>query len=42
MAQGVEDWDVYKQRQYDLLADGVRKSLDMEKIYAIMEENICT
>ena len=42
MAQGVEDWDVYKQRQYDLLADGVRKSLDMEKIYAIMEEGICT
>ena len=42
MAQGVEDWDAYKQRQYDLLADGVRASLDMEKIYAIMEEGICT
>ena len=41
-AQGVEDWEDYKQRQYDLLADGVRQSLDMEKIYAIMEEGICT
>ena len=40
-AQGVEDWDTYKQRQYDLLADGVRKSLDMEKIYRILEEGIC-
>ncbi len=41
-AQGVEDYDAYKQRQYDLLADGVRAGLDMEKIYAIMEEGICT
>ena len=40
-AQGVEDWEDYKQRQYDLLADGVRQSMDMEKIYAIMEEGIC-
>ena len=39
-AQGVEDWEDYKQRQYDLLADGVRQSMDMEKIYAIMEEGI--
>lgn len=41
-AQGVEDWNTYQQRQYDLLASGVRASLDMEKIYAIMEEGICT
>lgn len=39
-AQGVEDWDTYKERQYDLLAEGVRQSMDMEKIYAIMEEGI--
>lgn len=41
-AQGVEDWEDYKQRQYDLLADGVRQSMDMEKIYRILEEGICT
>ncbi|MDD6188315.1 MAG: cobyric acid synthase [Clostridiales bacterium] len=40
-AQGVEDWESYKQRQYDLLADGVRQSVDMKKIYEIMEESIC-
>ena len=28
----------YRERQYDLLADAVRKSLDMPRIYAIMEE----
>ena len=39
-AQGVEDWNEYKERQYDLLADGVRKSMDMERIYRIMEEGI--
>lgn len=42
MAQGVEDWDSYKQRQYDILAKGVRDGLDMKKIYAVMEEGICT
>lgn len=26
----------YKERQYDLLADGVRKSIDMQKIYAMI------
>ena len=30
------DWDAYKQTQYDILADGVRESLDMDKIYEIM------
>ena len=28
----------YRHRQYDLLADAVRESLDMEQIYRIMEE----
>lgn len=28
----------YRQRQYDLLADAVRASLDMETIYRVMEE----
>ena len=28
----------YRNRQYDLLADAVRASLDMERIYRIMEE----
>ena len=28
---------VYQQRQFDVLADGVRKALDMEKIYQVME-----
>ena len=31
----VEDWEVYKARQYDILADGVRAALDMEQIYRI-------
>ena len=29
--------DVYVQQQYDILADGVRKVLDMDKIYEIMD-----
>lgn len=41
-AQGVEDYDAYKQRQYDILADGVRAGLDIRKIYEILEEGICT
>ena len=30
-------YDEYKNRQYDLLAKGVRESLDMDAIYAILE-----
>ena len=30
------DYEKYRQRQYDKLADGLRESLDMEKIYEIM------
>jgi len=32
-----EDRRAYRERQYDLLADGVRKALDMETIYRILE-----
>lgn len=34
------DFAQYKETQYDLLAKGVRESLDMEKIYRILEEGI--
>ena len=33
-----EEPAVYRERQYDLLADTVRRSLDMRKIYEILEE----
>ena len=39
-AAEVEDWETYKARQYDILADGVRKALDMDQIYRILEEGI--
>ncbi len=32
----VIDWEEYANRQYDKLADGLRKSLDMDKIYEIL------
>lgn len=32
------DFQEYKQNQYDLLAQGLRESLDLEAIYRIMEE----
>ncbi|MCR4646816.1 MAG: cobyric acid synthase [Oscillospiraceae bacterium] len=34
------DRKAYKEQQFDLLAAGVRKSLDMDKIYQIIEEGI--
>ena len=34
----VETRAAYRDRQYDLLADAVRKSLDMKRVYEIMEE----
>lgn len=37
-AMAPEPRAVYKQRQYDLLAQTVRESLDMDKIYRVMEE----
>ena len=33
--------ETYVQQQYDILADGVRKALDMEKIYEIMDRYEC-
>lgn len=37
---GVTDRRAYKQAQYDLLADSVRESLDMELVYKIIREGI--
>ncbi len=34
------DFAAFKETQYDLLADGLRGSLDMERIYRILEEGI--
>ena len=36
----VFDYAAYKEKQYDLLADGVRQNLDMKMIYRILEEGI--
>ncbi|MCR5826352.1 MAG: cobyric acid synthase [Oscillospiraceae bacterium] len=36
-AEPTEDRQVYRQRQYDLLADGVRAALDMDAVYRILE-----
>ena len=32
------DYSAYKEQQYDLLADAVRKNLDMDMIYRIVKE----
>ena len=32
----VESRAAYRERQYDLLADAVRKNLDMERVYRIL------
>lgn len=34
----VRDWKAYKEEQYDRLADIIRESLDMERIYQIIEK----
>lgn len=34
----VTDWRAYKEEQYDKLADIIRESLDMERIYQIIEK----
>jgi adenosylcobyric acid synthase len=36
----VIDYATYKEQQYDLLAEQMRKHLDMKKIYAILEAGI--
>lgn len=35
-----EDRFLYKEKQYDLLADTLRSHLDMKKIYEILEEGV--
>ncbi len=30
----------YKEQQYDILADGIRRSLDMDRVYAILERGM--
>ena len=34
--QAAVNMRAYRERQFDILADAVRQSLDMEKIYAIL------
>jgi adenosylcobyric acid synthase len=36
----VMDENIYRQQQYDKLADGLRESLDMAAIYRILEEGL--
>ena len=37
---GVVDRSAYKERQYDRLADGVRRSIDTDLLYKIVEEGV--
>ncbi|EWM54462.1 cobyric acid synthase [Ruminococcus flavefaciens] len=37
---GVTDRRAYKEKQYDILAEGVRRSVDMDRIYSIIREGI--
>jgi adenosylcobyric acid synthase len=39
MAQQHFDYQAFKQQQYDLLADHVRRHVDMERIYQILLDN---
>ena len=34
------DEKVYKEQQYDKLAEGLRENMDMAKIYQILEEGL--
>ncbi|OYO98178.1 hypothetical protein CG709_11905, partial [Lachnotalea glycerini] len=34
------DYEEYKEKQYDALADGLRENLDMKAIYQILEEGL--
>ena len=34
----VEDYEVFKERQYDKLAETLRNNLNMEEIYGMLEE----
>lgn len=35
--RGIADWQAFKDSQYDRLADIIRRHVDMEKVYGIME-----
>lgn len=37
MADGMQDYDAYKQKQYDKLADTIRNSIDMKALYRIIK-----
>lgn len=39
-SEAAVDWDEYKETQYDLLADCVRKALDMDMIYKILNKEV--
>ena len=36
----VINFDEYKKQQYDILADNIRKNIDMKKVYEILEAGI--
>ena len=33
-----KDYQRFKEKQYDLLADGIRKHMDMKRIYEMLQE----
>jgi len=37
---GVTDRRKYKEQQFDILADSIRKSIDMAKVYEIIERGL--
>ena len=34
------DMNAYKEQQYDLLADGIRRNMDMDAVYRILEAGV--
>ena len=34
------DWKAYKEKQYDLLAEGVRAGMDMKRVYQILDDGV--
>ena len=36
----VIDYKQYKEQQYDILAENIRKNLDMKRIYEIVEKGV--
>ena len=37
-AEADTDYQSFKESQYDLLAEGIRKSMDMDAVYAILQD----